>query len=494
MNQSTPNVDYKTADQKALRINLDRSIFGVFAEIGAGQEVVRHFFQVGAAAGTIAKTISAYDMIVSDEIYGKAGRYVSRERLEAMLQHEYKLLLERLSAKVGGETTFFVFADTVAARNFQGTNECHGWMGVRFQTEPLGPPNDIIIHVRMTDRANVLQQQALGIIGVNLVYGAFYLRQDPAAFIKSLLDELSLERIEVDMIDFSGPAMQGIDDRLMALKLVQNGLTNAIMFAPDRSVLQPSEVLRKRPVLVERGSFRPVTNVNLDMMKCARAQFHAEPGVQDKDPVVLFEITLHNLVASGSLDDSDFLARADTLSALGYTVLISNYSEHYRLAAYFRRYTNEFIGMAMGINTLLQIFDDQYYLDLEGGLLEAFGRLFKKQVKLYIYPMRREDYVSFLQQKKLAPLPEDLGQLPETVTVEDVRVFPQLRHLYKHLRESHAIEPITGPDEKLLSIVSREILSRIQQGTGPWEEFVPPSVAALIKQRHIFGYQGKPSA
>ena len=476
-----------TADRKALLLNLDATLYGTFAEIGAGQEVARHFFRVGGAAGTIAKTMSAYDMIISDEIYGKTGRYVSRDRLSSMLHHEYGLLLERLSSTRGADTKFFTFADTISARNFKGTNECHGWMGIRFQAEPLAPPNDIILHVRMTDRENLLQQQAVGIIGVNLIFGAFTYGFDPQMLIASLLDGLTIDRIEVDMIEFSGPAFAEIDNRLMSLELVHKGLTNAIMFAPDRSILQPSEVLRKRPVLVMRGSFRPVTNVNLDLMKCAMTQFKKVPSIKEEGDIVsLFEITLHNLLGAGELDNSDFIARADSVSTLGHNVLISNYSEHYRLTAYFRRYTQEAIGMAMGINTLFQVFDERYYTNLEGGMLEALGRLFQQEVELLVYPMRRADYLNFLKQSRPDHTVNDPEALPEIIKIEDIEMKKHSRHLYGYLNELGRIKQLTDYDERYLHIMSRDVLAMIQQGKDGWEEYIPPSAAAFIKQRGLF--------
>jgi hypothetical protein len=350
-----------TTNRKALTINLNAEQYGTFAEIGAGQEVARVFFQAGGAAGTIAKSMSAYDMTFSDSIYGKAPRYVSRERLQTMLAHEYDLLIERLSTQRGERTAFFVFADTVATKSAKGggPGDGHGWMGVRFQTAPNTEPSELIIHVRMWDKDNVLQQQALGIVGVNLIYGAFNYRDDPRKLVESLIDNVGNERIEVDMLRMSGPAFEGVDNRLMALHLVEFGLTNAIMFGTDGEVLQPSEVLYRKPILVERGSFRPVTHVNVDMLNCACAQFMQEPDVKGKDLVVLMEITMNNLLASGTLDAQDFLSRVDLLADIGFTVLISNYSEFYRLTSYFRRYTKEMIGVAMGINNLLEIFNER---------------------------------------------------------------------------------------------------------------------------------------
>src|SRR5688572_2512864 len=327
---------------KALQINLDPRRYGSFAEIGAGQEVVRWFFHVGGAAGTISKSISAYDMTVSDSIYGRAERYVSRSRLEAMLAHEHDLNRQRLGAARGSSTAFFAFADTVVARSHRGNNECHGWMGVRFQANPGDDDSQILIHVRLRDRTNLAQQEALGVVGVNLLYGAFFRCAEPERLIESLLDGLGTERIEIDMIEFSGVAFQRVDNRLMSMKLVELGLSSAAMFAPDGRVLQPSEVLRKKRVLVQRGSFRPVCNSHLDILRSAREKLHDEP-------VELMELTMRNLrEVGGAVDRADFLARADMLSAAGKTVLISDYFEFHRLAAYLRQHTQEPIAIAMG--------------------------------------------------------------------------------------------------------------------------------------------------
>jgi hypothetical protein len=487
-----------TTNRKALTINLNEPIYGTFAEIGAGQEVARVFFQVGGASGTIAKTISAYDMTFSDAIYGKAPRYVSRERLALMLDREYKLLLERLAAQRGDHTTFFVFADTVATRNFKGTNESHGWMGVRFQTEPGGEPSDIVLHVRMWDKDAVLQQQALGIAGTNLIYGAFYYRSDPGKLIESLLDNLGSERLEVDMLKFSGPAFQDVDNRLMSLHLVRHGLTNAVMFSPGGDVLQPSEILYKKPVLVERGSFRPVTHVNVDMLNCATAQFVQEPAVKGKDVVVLMEITMNNLLMGGTLDAQDFLSRVDLLGDIGLTVLISNYPEYFRLTSYFRRYTSEMIGVAMGVNNLVEIFNEKYYENLPGGILESFGRLFRNSVRLYIYPMRQEAYDRYVASGASG---SDHGAAPVhafaanvLITAKNVQVSENLQNLYAHLLENHYLESIVGFDRDILGVFSRDVLQRIKTGDATWETMVPAPVVTAIKKRGLFGYAAPATA
>jgi hypothetical protein len=460
-----------STNQKALKINLDPVFYGTFAEIGAGQEVARWFFKVGAAAGTISKSISAYDMAVSDAIYGRCKRYVSRERLQGMLDHEHTLNLERLQSTRRDSTSFFAFANTVAARNYQGTNECHGWMGVKFQAHPRDNDSQIIIHVRMLDRENDLQQETLGIVGVNLLYAAFFLHHKPELILESLLDNLTPKRIEVDMIEFSGIEFRYVDNRVMSLMLVKLGLSSAAMFGPSGEVLQPSEVMRKRPILVERGSFRPVTKVNIDMIRSAHERFAAEPEVESDKIVELMEITMRNLLVAGKIDLNDFLARADVLAAAGKTVLISDYFEYYRLAAYMARYTSQPIAVTMGVASLEDLFKEQYYAGLEGGILEAFGRLFTKDLRIYVYPLRD-------------PATGELS------TVESIRMPGDLHSLYRHLVERGRIKQLDNFDESVLHIFSRDVLKRIKDEDPSWETMVPPEIAAVIKQRRFFGYRG----
>ncbi len=456
--------------QKALRVNLDPARYGTFAEIGAGQEVARWFFKVGGAAGTISKSISAYDMTVSDAIYGRSKRYVSRERLQNMLDYEHELNLERLKAARGDTTAFFVFADTVSARNFQGTNECHGWLGVKYQTHPRDENSQVIIHVRMLDHENDLQQDALGIVGVNLLFAAFFYHHQPEVMVESLLDNLSTERLEIDMIEFSGIEFRHVDNRVMSLKLVELGLSGAAMFGPSGEVLQPSEVLRKRPVLVERGSFRPVTKVNMDMIQSARERFTAEPEVDAGQVVELMEINMRNLMADGKLDLSDFLARADVLAAAGKTVLISDYFEYYRLAGYLTRYTKEPIALTMGAGSLRDLFREGYYAGLEGGILEAFGKLFTKDFRIYVYPLREPG----------------TGQLE---TVENIQLDSSVESLFLHLVKHGMIRQLDNFDQSVLHIFSRDVLKRIKDGDEEWEQMVPAEIARVIKERCFFGYR-----
>ena len=456
-------------NKKAFQINLDAKKYGTFAEIGAGQEVARRFFHVGGAAGTVAKTMSAYDMTFSDAIYGTADRYVSRDRLRTMLDHEYALLVERLDAKMGAERTFFVFADTVAARSFKEHNESHGWLGVRYQSETRGEPSQIIIHVRMLDETNVDQQEALGVVGVNLLYGAFYYHQ-PEKLIASLQENLAEERIQVDLVKFSGPAYAKVDNRLMSLQLVSQGLTNAVMFTADGETVQPAEVFYKKAILIERGSFRPVTYATNDMLSGARRVFLEQHEYSEEDLIVLMEMTLENLLSEGQLNHVDFLARVDILGALGRTVLISKFGEYYRLAAYLSRYTNKMIGIVMGVPSLMEIFDEKYYLNLEGGILEALGRMFKSGLKLYVYPM----------------FDEKNGNL---LTATKVQVAPHLRSLFDYLIENGFIQEVTDYNPDYLRIHPPAALQKLQSGDPAWEKMVPPEVAKMIKAREFFGYK-----
>jgi hypothetical protein len=458
-------------NKKAFQINLDAKKYGTFAEIGAGQEVARRFFTVGGASGTIAKTMSAYDMQFSDAIYGPSDRYVSRKRLHTMLDHEYGLLIERLGEKIGHERTFFVFADTVAARSFKQHNEAHGWLGVRFQNKIRSEPSDIIIHVRMLDEENVAQQEALGVIGVNLLYGAFYYHQ-PEKLISSLHENLAPGRLEVDMIKFSGPAFAEVDNRLMSLQLVDKGLTNAVMFTADGETVQPAEVLHKKSILVERGSFRPVTYATNDMLDGAQHKVIEQARASEDEIVVLMEMTLENLLSEGHLDHADFLARVDILGALGRTVLISRFGEYYRLASYLTRYTSGIVGLVMGLPSLMEIFDEKYYHNLEGGILEALGRMFKGNLKLFVYPMADE-------------------KTGAIVTATKLQVAPNLRSLYRYLLDNKCIIEITEFDPEYLRIFPPDALAKLQTGDSLWETMVPPEVKRIIKERKFFGYRSK---
>jgi len=461
--------EYGSTRPKALKINQDARKFGTFAEIGAGQEVVRWFFHVGKASSTIAKTISAYDMAISNGLYGPAKRYVSRQRLEAMLDHEFTTLVEQLDQSRGEHTAFFVFADTSATQTHSRRAAGHSWLGVRFQTEPRGQPSEIILHVDLLDPVTIEQQEALGLAGVNLIYGAFYFANDPAQLIGSLMDDLSRRRIDINMIKFSGPAFPNVDNRLMSLQLVEQGLTDAAMFTANGEAVEPSEVLYNKPVLMERGSFRPVTNLTLDMLDRAARQLQQDTGVTG-DLVAIMEMTLNNLMCEKAIDHRDFLARADILGALGKLVMISNYTRFDKVTSYLRQYTQNWIGMPIGIPTLRELFDEKYYTDLEGGILEGLGRLFQGQVRLFIYPTR------------------ETGS-GELTTSDRLEVKPRLNNLYRYLVDSGHVADMRDVDSTDLHVTPADVLAAIQSGDARWEKLVPPEAAAVIKQEGLFGYR-----
>ncbi len=456
-------------EQKALQINLDPTKYGTLAEIGAGQEVARWFFRVGGASGTVAQTMSAYDMKVSDAIYGSSRRYVSRERELTMLEYEFSLLNERLSSVRGNTTTFFVFADTVAARSYTRKEDGTGWLGVKFQDRPTASPSQILLHVRLLDKENILQQEAVGMLGVSLIYGALFLHQDLDVLIENLGDYLAPSRVDLNMIEFSGPAFPHVDNRLMNLKLIQKELTPAVMFDANGNVHEPGEILYKKAILVQRGTFRPITRVHQDMLASAMEQFSNKADLKEDGIVPLMEITTSNLLATASYEPADYLSRLDTLAALEKPVLISNFSEFYRLEAYLNRYSDQDRAFAIGVRVLAQIFNEKYYKHLDGGILESLGRLFKNKVKLYIYPTRDPE----------------TGQI---LTATGLKVADRLRHLYAHLLENGYIQPIDDFHEDLFGIVSPEVLAGIQSADKHWESLVPDAVVRLIKDRGLFGY------
>lgn len=460
--------------QKAFRLNLDSHKYGTVAEIGAGQEVARWFFRVGGAAGTIAKTMSAYDMTVSDAIYGSSTRYVSRERVLTMLGYEYRLLTERLTERRSTSTQFFVFANTVTARSYtRRHDETHGWMGLRFQHEAGAEPSDIVIHVRMLDPENVQQQEAIGILGVNLIYGGFELHQDARELVSSLLDGISVDRIEVNLIRCTGPAFRDVDHRLLALELVTRRLTMATMFRSDGEVVDAGELIYKKPLLIARGSFCPVTRTTMELIRSAQSRFLKEPDIDEDNLVLMAEMTLHSLKVGDAVSHQDFLDRVDMLAAVGMDVLITSTFRNFRLAAYLFQHTKRKIGTVMGLPTLREMFHEEFYRDLEGGILEAFGRLFKNDLRLYVYP----------------ELDSATGEI---VTVERMEVEPHLKHLHAYLVENHFIEGLEVLDRAHLSVFPRDVLAMIQSGKPGWEEHVPDPVASVIKDRKLLRYREAP--
>lgn len=457
-----------TIKNKALRINLNENVYGTFAEIGAGQETVRNFFRAGGASGTIAKTISAYDKDFSDAIYGveKDGRYVTESRLKKMLSHEINLIEERIDRENHPNKMFFAYANTVATIDFAKKYKGHGWVGVRFQTTPDEDYSEIILHIRFKENEALLQQQTLGDLGVNLIYGAFYKHDQPKKLLRYLYDHIDQDKIEIDTINFSGPKFEDVDNRLMSLQLIKNGMTEAVIFGPDGNNILPARILYKKNVLALRGSFRPVTKVNIDMFQKSYDVFVKENRVDEEKTLTIFEITLSNLRAQGEIDEQDFMDRARLLCSLGHTVMISNFQEYYKLVEYFSNYTRARMGLTMGVNNLVDIFDEKYYRHLSGGILEAFGKLFFKDLKVYLYPMRNDD--------------------GSYVTSENLKVHPRMKELYKFFKYNGKVVDIENFNPEVLDIFSREVLRKIEKGESGWEEMLPEGVAQIIKEKHLF--------
>lgn len=453
--------------QKAFEINLDKSIYGSFAEIGAGQEISRLFFQAGGASGTIAKSLSAYDMQISDIIYGKRpDRYVSKSRLEQMLTKEYRDLVARLGAK-NPEKRFFSICNTVEAINYDRSNRSHGWMGVKYQLQPNEEPNIVIVHIRLLDRENIQQQNILGILGVNLLYGCYNLFHDPVKILKHLNDNLVPGRMQIDMVHVSGPAFKNVDNRLLSLYLVQTGMADACMFLPDGTNIHPTEVLYKKDVLALRGRFRPVTKVHLDMLKCGINQFEKESNSEDKSKIVILtELTLKDLGGTEGIEVSDFIDRVEVLTALGQTVLISNFQEYYKLVEYLTKYnTGAQIRLILGANSMINVLNEKFYANLNGGLLESFGKLFHKDVKLYLYPYK-------------------FGN--EIIKRDNMIVSDKFEHIFKYLVQNNFIVDYENYDEEILHIFSNKVLQKIKEGDAEWEKMVPPIVARIIKTMNLF--------
>jgi len=458
---------------KALRINLNENIYGTFAEIGAGQETVRQFFRAGGASGTIAKAMSAYDKSFSDAIYGneKKQRYVTEDRLKKMLSHEVKLIEDRLSRDEYPNKMFFSYANTVATIDFAKRFKGHGWVGIKYQIDSEQEEyNEITLHIRFKETDARLQQETLGKLGTNLIYGAYYKYNRPKKLLRYLYDHIDKDQLEIDTINFSGPEFKDVDNRLMSLQLLKNGMTDAVMFSPDGNNVLPARVLYKKNILAFRGSFRPVTKVNMDMYEKSYEMFINENKVQKEKTQVVFEITLSNLRASGGeIDEQDFMDRARLLCSLGQTVLISNFQEYYKLVEYFNLYSKNRMGLAMGINNLIDIFDEKYYRHLSGGILEAFGKLFYKDLKVYLYPMLNENKTM--------------------TTSDDLKVHPRMKELYKFFKFNGKLVDIKNYDPEILNIFSRTVLKMISKDEHGWEEMLPEGVADIIKEQKLFGYE-----
>jgi hypothetical protein len=457
-------------EQKALEINLDPHIYGTFAEIGAGQEVARYFFQAGGSSGTIAKTMSAYDKTYSDAIYGRepSGRYVSEARIYKMLDHEYSLMEERIRLE-RPETSFFSFANTVSAINYQRTIKGNGWMGLRFQTSPNSVPNNMVLHARMLDNDNRLQQDAVGILGVNLIYACYYFRDDMQRFLSSLMDNLK-DRIFIDMINVEGPEFEHVNHRLLCLDMVRLGLTDVVMFNPEGKCVQVSEFLYKKSVLVVRSRFRPVTVINWEMFNSGLKQFREDLGVGEEDAFLLTEITLDDLRSRGSIDKKDFLDRVTALAALDQVVVISNCQQHQKLITYLLDYKILNVGFVMSIWHLKDIIQEKFDQNKDGALIASFGDLFSKKVRIYAYPAYEEESGKLLK-AAILPVPDGM------------------QYLYLHLLQNKHIVDIKEFTPEILQVYSKEVLRSLRNNESGWEEMVPPGIADLIKKEKLFGIE-----
>jgi hypothetical protein len=469
---STKRISNRNTLEKALRINLDEKKYGTIVEIGAGQEVARQFFKTGAAAGTIAKTMSAYDMKFSDAIYGvqEGGRYVSKPRLQAMLKKEFSLVIDRVGKSRSKASRFFSYAATAATRSFKHKNECHAWCGISVQMYPGAEPSEIIVHMRMRDENASRQQDALGIFGVNLIYGAYYYFEEPETIIESLTDDIEQERIELDSIEFHGPYFEDVDNSTINLHLIRSWKTRAIMFNPDGSVAIPADLLHKKNVLTIRGSFRPVTKLNVDMIEQGMKAFSITEKVSRENSISLAEISLNDLMGNDLMvSREDINSRVQLLNALGYYVMVSDYTRYFSLRAYFRQFTKLQIGIVVGIVNIKQIFDESSYKGVDGGILEGFGKLFPDNTRLFVYP--------------------EMNRAGEFRDCTNVKLPENLQHLYQHLLVNNFIRGIEPGDRSLFQIFSREVLNQIPNGRGSWEQNVPQPVAEKIIENNLFGYK-----
>ncbi|HIP31199.1 MAG TPA: TonB-dependent receptor [Crocinitomicaceae bacterium] len=463
-----------TTEEKALKVNLTSDIYGCFAEIGAGQEVAANFFKAGGSSGTIAHTQSAYDMKVSDSMYGEASRYVSEERLATMLSTEYDTLKRRLPEKYT-ESRFFAFSNTVESLNYHKSNQGHGWVGIRFQLGLEEEPNEVILHIKMHDISHKTQQEAIGILGVNLIHSCYFHNQDLDEFLNNLVHRLPRDRMEIDMLRISGSRFEDVDNRIIALNLVKRGMTDATMFDLSGKVLQPATALYKKNIILMRGRFRPVTKVHIDMIESGKKQFLEESGVDKNKVRVIFELTLKDLTADGKISDKDFVDRAELLGNLGYTVMISNYLKHYKMVDYLARIAKgRMMGVIVGIYNLQTIFDEKYYDNLRGGLLEAFGRGFGHNMKMLVYPANDVE----------------TGELYD---LDNFRIPDNLKGLLQYMKDNRKLEALKEYDAQLLGIMSDDVLSQIKAGASIWEQDVPEAVVQAIKEHELFGYKKKVS-
>ncbi|MFC2119330.1 TonB-dependent receptor [Bacteroidota bacterium] len=455
--------------QKALKLNLNRNIYGTIAEIGAGQEVARRFFRAGGASGTIAKTISAYDMAFSDYLYGasEAKRYVSEERLRQMLETEFDAL-PQIIKKNKKDVCFFTYADTITAINYQKTNESHGWIGVRFQLYPNSNSNDVIVHIRLLEKDNFLQQRTTGIFGINLIYACYNYTNNPHRFLLSLLDGLSRDQIEINMIKMSGPDLKYIDNRLLSVQLVKNHMTSASLFDKNMNVCQPSDMLHKKNVLIIRGRFRPITHFTFDMINTGFNEFSKKTN--DKNNSVTFcELSMESILKTGDFDENDFINRVELICGLGQNVMVSNYPEHYKFISYFNRFKIDKLGIVLNALTLKDILNEKNYKNLKGGILEAFGKLFVKNMEMYVYPALSESGDKIITSK--------------TIDIPD-----NIKPLFDYLIKNKKLKDLKNINTDKLHIFSDNVIEMIKNNVPGWEEMIPKYAVDKIKSKKMFGF------
>ncbi|MCF8378143.1 MAG: hypothetical protein K9H49_01120 [Bacteroidales bacterium] len=467
-----------TTNRKSLRINLDESVYGSLAEIGGGQEVARSFFQAGGASGTVAKTISAYDKLFSDHIYNndEPGRYVSEGRLLKMLNTEFTEIVQLLSLKRHNKTRFFAFANTVSTLNYKKDNEAHGWLGIRFQLKPHSAANEVILHVKLLETDTLLQQRTLGTLGINLIFACYYFNQFPNTFLQSLMDNLSSDRLEITLIRMGGQELDYVDNRLLAVQLVKNDMAKAIIFDRNGNIQEPADMLYKKNVLAFRGSFRPITYVGFDMLKTSYSIFKRDEDYAKEKTMALCEITMNNLLDKGELDERDFLARVDLLNGMGQNVMVSSISEYYKLVSYFSTFNIKNLRIVMGIPNFLDVLNKSYYKNMKGGLLEALGKLFTDNMKLYVYPTISSVDIA------------DPTKGEHLLTTDNLPLPEDLRDLYVYLKKNRKIIDIKNAKKEWLYINSRHVLNMIQNKIPGWEKMVPRYIEEQIKTKKLFGY------
>lgn len=453
--------------EKALRINLDPAFYGSFAEIGAGQETANWFFRAGAAAGTVAKSLSAYDMTVSDSIYGTSKRYVSEERLEQMMDIEFAQLIDRLGEKRGENTRFFAFCNTVKAKGYRDNGPWSAWLGVRFQLKPGAEPSDLVMHVRLLIPDHDLQMRVLGILGVNLLHALFYDCDRMDTFVQSVGEHVDRHFFEIDYMRFSGNGFSMFDNRILALQLVRSGLSEATLFCPDGTVAQPADLLYKRPIVLMRGSFMPLCNIHIEMMESVRAKFYESlPEEQQSREIDICELSLSNLLRGNEVDMLEFIDRADALAATGKTVMITNITHFHRISELLNSYTKEPIAIALSIGLLNELFKDKWVEDIPGGILASMGHIFRNKTRFYVTPWINRATGEF-------------------VTAGTYRAPEEYHYLYRHLRESGKIIEVPYFNQKLLMSTPRDIVRMIQEGDEAWREYVPE--AAYRMAEHLKG-------